>query len=329
MSGKVALVTGAAGFLGSHLCDRLLADGFLVIGMDNLSTGNMGNLEAALKNNNFIFWEKDLTEIGIDSLEKDIGKVMGSGKSLSHVFHMASPASPIHYQRLGIETMLVNGLGTYYLAELAVRTGARFVLASTSEVYGDPEVSPQPETYWGRVNPNGPRSCYDESKRFAEALALEYVKRCGLEAVLVRIFNTYGPRMAKDDGRMIPNFIQQCLEGVPMTIYGDGRQTRSLVFVEDEVEGIVRLANLPQVPPGPVNVGSDEEHRVLEIADLVAKVVGVKSNYRFVSLPQDDPKRRRPELTKIRELVNWRPIIQLGEGIRSTVRWFKDTYVSG
>ncbi|MDA8065402.1 MAG: GDP-mannose 4,6-dehydratase [Thermaerobacter sp.] len=323
MSRKVALVTGAAGFLGSHLCDRLLTDGFVVIGIDNLSTGNMHNLAEALRNSNFVFRETDLVRAGPKRLAKDVEEVTGSDKSLSLVFHLASPASPVHYQRLGIETMLVNGLGTHYLAELAVRTGARFVLASTSEVYGDPEISPQPETYWGRVNPNGPRSCYDESKRFAEALTLEYVKRYGLEAVLVRIFNTYGPRMAKDDGRMIPNFIQQCLEGVPMTIYGNGQQTRSLIFVEDEVEGIIRLGKLPEVPQGPVNVGSDEEHQVLEIANLVAKVVGVKPNYRFVTLPTDDPKRRRPNLGKIRSLIDWGPTIPLEEGVKRTIAWLK------
>lgn len=309
--GKKALVTGAAGFLGSHLVDRLLAAGCRVVGADNFSTGNLANLSTALKNSLFSFKKADITENLV--LEADF----------DFIFHLASPASPVDYRRFSIETMLVNALGTKKLLDLAREKGAVFLLASTSEVYGDPLVHPQPETYWGNVNPTGPRACYDESKRFAEALTVEYHRRYDLDVRIARIFNTYGPRMRLNDGRVVPNFISQALRGEPLTVYGDGRQTRSFVYVDDEIDGLLRLAAAPHAAGEVVNLGNPEEKSILEFAQLVAHLVGVKCRIEYKELPVDDPARRCPDISKARKLLSWQPKTPLEEGLRATIAFFK------
>ena len=303
-----SLVTGAAGFLGSHLVDRLLADGHEVVGLDNLATGRAANLAAAAKERRFRF------------VEHDIVRPLPRTKPLDFVWHLASPASPPDYQRLAIETLRVGSEGTLNALDLARTHKARFLLTSTSEVYGDPEVSPQPETYPGRVNPVGPRSMYDEAKRYAEALVMAYHRTRGLDTRIVRIFNTYGPRMRLDDGRVVPNFIGQALRGEPLTIYGDGKQTRSFCFYSDLIEALVRAMASDDAMP--VNVGNPAEITILQFARAVQKVAGRKLEMVRKPLPVDDPKQRRPDLARAKRLLGWEPKVPLDEGLRQTWEHF-------
>ena len=304
------LITGGAGFLGSHLTDRFLAEGHEVIVMDNLITGNLANIAHHFGNERFQFIKHDVT---------NYIHVPGP---LDVVMHFASPASPIDFDRIPIQILKVNSLGTHNALGLALNKGARFFLASTSEVYGDPLVHPQPETYWGNVNPIGVRGVYDESKRFAESITMAYHRVHGLETRIVRIFNTYGPRMRLNDGRVIPNFISQALRGEPLTIYGDGVQTRSFTFVRDEIEGFIRLLLSDEVYP--VNIGNTRETTMLELAELINQLTGNKAGVTFLPLPhQDDPKKRRPDITKARTILHWEPTVSLEEGLTETITWFR------
>jgi len=304
-----AVVTGGAGFLGSHLCERLLDDGVQVVAFDNLLTGSSGNIAHLLDRPGFSFVEQDVTE-HLD-VPGDVDQVL----------HFASPASPVDYLEHPIETMKVGSLGTLNALGLAKAKGARFLLASTSETYGDPQVHPQPETYWGHVNPVGPRSVYDEAKRFGEALTTAYRSFHGVDTAIVRIFNTYGPRMRPRDGRAIPTFITQALAGEPLTIAGDGLQTRSVCYVSDLVEGLVRLLRSDHA--GPVNIGNPVEMTILEIAHLVQELTGTDSGITMVERPQDDPHVRRPDITLARELLGWEAQVGAREGIARTVAWFR------
>jgi dTDP-glucose 4,6-dehydratase len=302
------LVTGAAGFLGSNLTDRLLSEGHSVLGVDNLSTGAAENLAHLAGEPRFRFEQRDICS------SFDPGPV-------DFVFNMASPASPPEYLRLGIETLRVGSVGAENTLAIAERYRAGHLHASTSECYGDPLVHPQPESYWGNVNPVGPRSVYDESKRFAEALVMAYHRSRGVNTHLVRIFNTYGPRLHPGDGRVISNFMMQALRGEPLTIYGDGSQTRSFCYVDDLIEGIVRLSRSDEHLP--VNIGNPEEFTILECAQAVLEVTGSKSELRFVELPVDDPTRRRPDITKARNLLGWEPRVRLKEGLAKSLDFFK------
>ena len=302
------LVTGAAGFLGSHLTDRLLRDGHSVLGVDNLSTGNLENLVHLAGHARFRFEEQDICA------SFDLGPV-------DYVFNFASPASPPEYLRLGIQTLRVGSVGVEHTLEIAARYNAGFLHASTSECYGDPLEHPQKESYWGNVNPVGPRSVYDEAKRFAEAMTMAYQRSRGVNTHLVRIFNTYGQRLHPSDGRVISNFMMQALRGEPLTIYGDGRQTRSFCYVDDLVDGIVRLSQSSEHLP--VNIGNPGEFTILECAQAVLEVTGSKSELRFVDLPVDDPTRRRPDITRARALLGWEPRIQLKEGLQRSLDYFR------
>jgi dTDP-glucose 4,6-dehydratase len=303
------LITGAAGFLGSHLCDRFVAEGHDVIGMDSLITGTPQNLAHLLGHPRFRFIKHDVTEfVYVDG-------------PLDGVLHFASPASPADYLEYPIQTLKVGSLGTHKTLGLAKAKGARFLLASTSEVYGDPEVHPQPESYWGNVNPIGPRGVYDEAKRFAEALVMAYHRSHGLETRIVRIFNTYGPRMRPNDGRVVSNFIVQALRGEPLTVYGDGSQTRSFCYVSDLVEGIYRLFHSDY--PHPVNIGNPDEYTVLELARRVIALTGSRSAIEFRPLPTDDPKVRRPDTTVAKQILGWEPTISLDQGIERTIPYFQ------
>ena len=302
------LITGAAGFLGSHLCDRFRQEGHSVVAMDNYITGTPENL-AHLLGDGFELVQHDVTEF-----------VHVSGE-LDGVLHFASPASPTDYLELPIQTLKVGSLGTHKVLGLAKAKDARFLLASTSEVYGDPLVHPQPESYWGNVNPIGPRGVYDEAKRFAEALTMAYRRAHGLDSRIVRIFNTYGPRMRPGDGRVVSNFIVQALRGEPLTVYGDGGQTRSFCYVEDEVEGIFRLFASDVTEP--VNIGNPGEFTVAELAELVLELTGSSSELRYLPLPEDDPKTRKPDITRARELLGWQPEISLREGLSRTIEYFR------
>jgi len=307
MAERLVLVTGAAGFLGSHLCDALLAQGNQVVGVDNLSTGNLENL-AHLKNEpRFIFEQRDITQ------PFDIGKV-------DYVFNFASPASPVDYMRLGIETLLVGSAGTLNTLEIAKKHGAGYLHASTSECYGDPLVHPQVETYWGNVNPIGPRSVYDEAKRFSEAAVAAYQRYHGVNTHLVRIFNTYGPRLQPRDGRLISNLMMQALRGEPLTIYGDGSQTRSFCYCSDLIEGILLLAKSGEHDP--VNIGNPEEFTILECAQEVQVVAGSRREIVYRPLPQDDPMRRRPDITRASDLLGWSPKVALREGLERSMEYF-------
>jgi len=302
------LVTGAAGFLGSHLADRLLDEGHSVLGVDNLSTGDMENLAHLASEPRFQFEQRDICR------PFDPGAV-------DYVFNLASPASPPEYLRLGLETLRVGSVGTENTLEIAARYDAGYLHASTSECYGDPLVHPQTEDYWGNVNPVGPRSVYDESKRFAEALVMAYHRSRGVNTHLVRIFNTYGPRLHPSDGRVISNLMMQALRNDPLTIYGDGSQTRSFCYVEDLIEGILRLSRSSE--HFPVNIGSPNEFTILECAQAVLEATGSRSELRFEPLPQDDPARRRPDITKARALLGWEPQIALKEDLAKSLPFFR------
>ena len=303
------IVTGGAGFLGSHLCDLLLEKGHEVICIDNLVTGNTRNIEH-IDSDKFTY------------LKHDITKPIYFGDKIDYIFHLASPASPIDYLDLPIQTLKVGALGTYNLLGLAKEQGARFLLASTSEVYGDPQVNPQPESYWGNVNPIGPRGVYDEAKRYAEAITMAYHRYHRVDTRIVRIFNTYGPRMRIDDGRVVPNFIGQALRGEDLTVYGDGKQTRSFCYVSDEVDGIYRLVMSDYDLP--VNIGNPDEHTILEFAEKVLKIIGSDSQIVFRELPVDDPKVRRPDISRAKDVLGWEPVVGLGDGLRETVEYFKN-----
>jgi dTDP-glucose 4,6-dehydratase len=302
------VISGSAGFLGSHLCDRLLAEGHAVVGLDNLLTGTRANLAHLDGHGLFTFREQDVTQpFDIDG-------------PVECVLHLASPASPKDYLEHPIETLDVGSAGTRNMLELARRHGARFLLASTSECYGDPLIHPQTETYWGNVNPVGPRSCYDESKRFAEALTMAYHRAFGLRTSIARIFNTYGPRMKLNDGRVVPAFLDQALRGEPLTVYGDGSQTRSFCYVSDLIDGLFRL--MCSSERYPVNLGNPLEMTILEFAERIRRLTGTGSTIEFLPLPEDDPKQRQPDITRARELLGWEPKIPLEQGLRNTIAFF-------
>ncbi len=304
-----SLVTGGAGFLGSHLCDRLLSEGHRVLAVDNLITGKAKNVAHLEGNDSFRLIHHDVTT----HLEID--------EPVDNVLHFASPASPIDYLELPIQTLKVGSLGTHNTLGLAKAKGARYLLASTSEVYGDPLVHPQPETYWGNVNPVGPRGVYDEAKRFSEAMVTAYHSAHGLDTRIVRIFNTYGPRMRPKDGRVVPAFIRQALLGEPLTVFGDGSQTRSFCYVDDLVEGIWRLLGSDVTTP--VNIGNPNEMTILEFAHRIVEVTGADVEIRFLPLPVDDPKTRQPNISKARELLDWEPKVNFEEGLRRTIEFFR------
>ncbi len=313
MAGMEILVTGAAGFLGSHLCDALLAEGHRVLGVDNLSTGRVANL-AHLRNEPHFRFE-----------EHDICSAFESGH-VDYVYNFASPASPPDYLRLGVETLRVGSAGTLNTLEIARRHGAGYLHASTSECYGDPEVHPQVETYWGNVNPVGPRSVYDEAKRFSEAAVAAYHRYHGMNTHLVRIFNTYGPRLNPSDGRVISNFMMQALRGEPLTVYGDGSQTRSFCYCSDLIDGIVRLAQSREHQP--TNIGNPVEFTMLECAREVQALVGSGGGIVFQPLPQDDPKQRKPDITKAKTLLGWEPKVALREGLERSLPYFRECAAS-
>src|SRR5215467_3641416 len=308
-----ALVTGGAGFLGSHLCDALLAEGYAVIAADNLLTGRLTNIDHLRKDSRFEFLQQNV------STPFDCG-------SIDYVFHFASPASPVDYAAHGIETLKVGSYGTFEALAIARKYDAKFMMASTSECYGDPLVHPQTETYWGHVNPIGPRSVYDEAKRFSEAVTMAYHRYHKVDTRILRIFNTYGPRMQINDGRVVPNFMCQALRGENLTVYGDGSQTRSFCYVSDEIDGIVRLARSTEHEP--VNIGNPTEFTILECAQRVIAVTGSKSKIDFRSLPQDDPKQRRPDISKARRLLGWEPRIDLETGVRLSLDYFQKAMAS-
>ena len=305
-----ALVAGGSGFVGSHLCDRLLAEGYDVLCVDDLSTGDPDNLAPAMAVGGLELIREDVTRLGPVPGAVDV------------VLNLASPASPADYLRLPVETLKAGSLGTLRTLELAREKGARYLLASTSEVYGDPQTHPQPESYWGHVNPVGPRSVYDEAKRFAEALVVAYGAAHGVDVSIARIFNTYGPRMRPDDGRAIPTFIRQALRSEPITVSGSGTQTRSLCYVSDLVEGLIRLMRSGE--RGPVNLGNPRETTILEVADLIREACGSDSPIEFIPRPEDDPDRRRPDIDLARTLLGWSPEVSLAEGVKKTVAWFAD-----
>jgi dTDP-glucose 4,6-dehydratase len=308
MSTPRALVTGGAGFLGSHLCDGLLADGYRVLAADNLLTGRLENIAHLRTDSRFEFVEKDVCE-------------PAEWGALDFVFHFASPASPVDYAKHGIETLRVGSYGTFEALEAARHCNAKFMMASTSECYGDPLVHPQPETYWGNVNPIGPRSVYDEAKRFSEAVTMAYHRYHKVDTRILRIFNTYGPRMQIQDGRVIPNFMWQALRGEDLTAYGNGSQTRSFCYVSDEVEGILRLAKVDE--HAPVNIGNPTEFTILECARKVIEATNSKSQIKFEELPQDDPKQRRPDITKAKRLLGWEPKVDLESGLKLSLQYFR------
>jgi len=304
-----ALITGGAGFIGSHLCDFLLAHQCQVICLDNLLTGDRRNIEHLMSDKNFTFMSQDIT--GALVIEPDI----------DYVFHLASPASPPAYQRLPLETMKASSIGTLNALEMAKGKRAKFLLASTSEVYGDPLEHPQKEEYWGNVNPVGPRSMYDESKRFAEALTMTYHRQFHLDTRIARIFNTYGPRMKEEDGRAVPTFIRQALQGKPLTVFGDGTQTRSFCYVSDLIEGVYKLA-LSEINV-PVNLGNPEEITILSLAQRILELTASRSEVKNLPLPEDEPKVRQPDISKAKELLRWQPKIPLADGLKKTIAWFQ------
>ncbi len=310
------LVTGGAGFVGSHLCQALVEKGHEVTALDNLITGSRLNIQHLLSHPGFRFIEHDVTQPFTDG-------------GWEAIFHLASPASPVSYDKYPVETMLANSIGTYNLLELALRSQAKFLLASTSEVYGDPKVHPQPETYWGNVNPVGPRAHYDEAKRFAEALTMIYVQRRGLDGRIVRIFNTYGPRSDPQDGRIIPNFITQALQGEPVTVYGDGSQTRSFCYVSDLVEGITRALFTEKTCGQIINLGNPDERSALEIAKIIKRLAGSPSPIIHIPSRKEEIARRQPDITRAQQILGWQPKVGLEEGLKETVAWFRERSAQG
>ncbi|MCB0513374.1 MAG: SDR family oxidoreductase [Bacteroidetes bacterium] len=307
---KKILITGVAGFLGSHLADRFIKEGYHVIGMDNLSTGNIQNIEHLFPNPNFEYYHCDVT------------KFVHVPGNLDYILHFASPASPIDYLKIPIQTLKVGAIGTYNLLGLAKEKNARILVASTSEVYGDPEIHPQPEEYWGNVNPIGPRGVYDEAKRYMEAITMAYHTFHQVETRIIRIFNTYGPRMRLDDGRALPQFMSQALRGEALTVFGNGSQTRSFCYVDDLVEGIYRL--LLSDYHLPVNIGNPDEISLLDFAKEIQKLIGTDVEIVFRDLPKDDPKQRQPDITKAKNILGWEPKIGRAEGLKITLEYFKD-----
>lgn len=307
----ISLVTGAAGFLGSHLCAALLREGHRVIGADNLMTGDISNLSTMLDDDRFRF------------VEADVADELPALEHVDTIFHFASPASPIDYAERPLSTLRVNSRGTERCCELAVRHGARVIYASTSEIYGDPLEHPQREEYFGNVNSLGPRSCYDEAKRYGEAVIAAYRRTEALDGRMVRIFNTYGPRMRRDDGRVVPTFISEALAGIPLTIFGDGSQTRSLCYVDDLIEAILRFTTIDNPAYWVVNIGNDEEVSVLEIARTISELCGVPLRVAHQPLPENDPRQRRPDLTRARSLLKWRAQTPMSEGLARTIAWFR------
>ncbi|GAB5534478.1 MAG: GDP-mannose 4,6-dehydratase [Rubricoccaceae bacterium] len=304
------MITGGAGFLGSHLCDRFIAEGHEVVCMDNLITGNPDNIAHLIGNPSFEFVRHDVSNF-----------VYLAGK-LDYILHFASPASPIDYLQLPIQTLKVGSLGTHNLLGLAKAKGARLLLASTSEVYGDPQIHPQPESYWGHVNPVGSRGVYDEAKRFAEAITMAYHRYHGVETRIIRIFNTYGPRMRLDDGRALPAFMGQALRGEPITVFGDGSQTRSFTYVDDLVEGIYRLLMSDEAEP--TNIGNPQEVSIKEFAEEIIELTGSASSLTFQDLPADDPKVRQPDITKAKAVLGWEPTVNRPDGLKRTLEYFRD-----
>lgn len=314
---KKVLVSGGAGFIGSHLCERLLRDDYEVICIDNLITGRRENIQGFLNNSNFTFIEHDVT--------KEIPNV----NNISFIFHLASPASPnkkspLSYINHPIETMLANSIGTYNLLELARVSNSKFLFASSSEIYGDPLISPQEEDYFGNVNPNGPRAVYDEGKRFGEAITMAFVRKYNLDARIARIFNTYGPKMQKDDGRVVSNFVIQAIENNPITVFGEGMQTRSFCYVEDMVNGLIKLMFIEEARGKVLNLGNPDEYTIIEIANIIKETLASSSEITFEELPEDDPKVRKPNISKAKEIIGWEPKISFKEGLQKTIKYFKD-----
>jgi dTDP-glucose 4,6-dehydratase len=320
-SNGTILVAGGSGFLGSHLCERLLKDGYQVLCVDNLVTGRRENIRHLLFDPQFMFLNCNVTNR--DELESGLHGIrdpQGNPLVFNYVMHLASPASPKDYERFPIQTLQTGAVGTYNLLELAKQHGSTFLLASTSEVYGDPEISPQPESYWGRVNPIGPRSVYDEAKRFAEALAMAYSREWGMNIRIARIFNTYGERMRGSDGRVVSNLMMQALAGLPMTVYGDGAQSRSLCYVADTVDGLVRL--LLSSEGEPVNIGNPDEVSILELAHEIRDITDSTSRIEFLPLPTDDPRQRCPDISRAANVLGWKPKVSRREGLRRVIPFF-------
>ncbi|KKR34330.1 MAG: UDP-glucuronate decarboxylase [Candidatus Gottesmanbacteria bacterium GW2011_GWC2_39_8] len=312
---KKCLVTGGAGFIGSHLCERLLRAGFEVVSLDNLITGSEENIRHLKKNSGFYFVQKDVLE-PITNFQLPI-------TNFDFIFHLASIASPPKYQKYSIETLLTNSLGTYNLLELAKKSRSVFILASTSEIYGDPEVHPQPESYFGNVNSVGPRACYDEAKRFSEAITMEYFRKFNLDTRIIRIFNTYGPRMEKDDGRVVSNFVNQAIGNQALTVYGSGNQTRSFCYVSDMIEGFMKVTEKGKM--GEIyNLGNPDERSVKEIGELILKLTGSSSKFNFLDKVTDDPGRRKPDIKKAYEQLSWSPKVDLEEGLLKTIKYFRE-----
>lgn len=308
---KSALITGAAGFIGSHLCDSFLKEGFVVYGMDNFLTGSPDNIAHLSNNKNFKFIEHNVTNY-IDIPEE-----------INLVLHFACPASPVDFMNYPIQILKVDSLGTLNTLGVAKAKKARYIFASTSEIYGDPKVHPQKEDYWGNVNPIGPRSVYDEAKRFSEAMAMAYNREHQVDTRIIRIFNTYGPRMKIDDGRVVPNFVSQALKGENLTIYGKGRQTRSFCYVDDLVEGILRISTKEDIAGEVINLGNPDEYKIMDFAKVIIKKTGSSSKLAFKPLPQDDPKQRCPDINKAKRLLGWKPVVSLDIGLARTIDYFK------
>jgi nucleoside-diphosphate-sugar epimerase len=308
---KTVLITGSAGFIGSHLCDRFIREGFYVIGIDNFLTGSPENIKHLSENKQFKFIEQDVTEN------------ISTSENIDAVLHFACPASPVDYLNYPIETLKVDSIGTLNTLNLAKEKKARYIFASTSEIYGDPEIHPQIESYWGNVNPIGPRSVYDEAKRFSEAISMSFKREYDLDVRIVRIFNTYGPRMKLNDGRVVPNFISQALKEEDLTVYGDGSQTRSFCYVEDLVEGIFRVFIKDNIGGEVINLGNPDEYNIIDFARIIIEKTNSKSNISYKSLPKDDPKRRRPDISKARKIIDWQPQFTLDEGLEKSIEYFQ------